>query len=191
MGIKGKVLKAMQNPASAVSYLLSFYKGYYYRCLYFMLGKKVTIGKNFKVRGRLKIRGPGKVTFGDNVNIDMLVTPYTQSEDAEIIIGNGVFLNGTRFSCVNKITIKDDCILGECRIIDCDFHGIHPDYRHIGMSSPICINENVWVTPDCTILKGVEIGSGATITPNSVVSTKVPSNCLFGGNPAVFIRKVK
>lgn len=184
------IIKSIKNPGAAWQYLRIRGKGYFYKFFYALSGKRVTIGKNFRVEGKLTIKGPGRVIFGDNVTIGMHVTPWTQSKNAIIQIGDRVYLNGTRFSCANKIEIKDDCIIAECRIRDNDSHGVHPQHRHITMSAPITINENVWVTPDCTILKGVEIGEGSTITANSVVTGKVPQNCLFGGNPAVLIKKI-
>jgi acetyltransferase-like isoleucine patch superfamily enzyme len=190
MDIVGNILKALNNPMAAWSYLTTRGMGMYYRCKYLLTGKNVKIGKNFRVEGKLIISGPGKVVFGDNVTIGMSVTPLTLAENAVITIGNNVYLNGTRFTCGNNITIKDNCIIAQCRIMDIDQHGVHPNYRHVIMTAPVTIQENVWVTVDCIILKGVEIGAGSTITPNSVISSNVPENCIFGGNPAAYVKKV-
>lgn len=184
------IIKSIKNPGAAWRYLRMRSKGLTYKFCYAVTGQRVTFGKNFRVEGKLTIKGPGRVVFGDNVTIGMHVTPWTQSENAIIQIGDRVYLNGTRFSCANKIEIKDDCIIAECRIRDNDSHGVHPRHRHITMSAPIIINENVWITPDCTILKGVVIGAGSTITTNSVVNSCVPQNCLWGGNPAVLVKMV-
>jgi acetyltransferase-like isoleucine patch superfamily enzyme len=188
--IVGKLMKAIKNPLQAIDIIFSYGKGYWYKTVYILLRKRVKIGKNFRVTGRLSIKGPGTVEIGDNVTIDMLVTPWTVNENAVLKIGNNVFLNGTRFGCANNIVIEDDCILAECRIMDTDFHGVHPNNRSTSISSPVYIRNNVWITVDCVILKGVDIGTGSTITPNSVIRTNVPPNSIFGGNPAVLLKHI-
>jgi acetyltransferase-like isoleucine patch superfamily enzyme len=190
-----KIKKGIFRPADAVGYCRQLLRGYYCKCKYKLLRKNVTIGKNFKVSGRLIIRGPGKVTIGNDVNIDGTgcpVTPWTYQKDAEIIIGNNVFLNGTRFGCQRKIEIGDDGILADCRILDTDFHSTDPTKRNDPLavkSAPIKIGKNVWVSLDCVILRGVTIGDNSTITAKSVVIGNVPENCIYGGNPAIFIKK--
>jgi acetyltransferase-like isoleucine patch superfamily enzyme len=188
--LKDKLSKALENPLQAVDYILSVGRGYYYKTKYKLLGRRVSIGKGFRVTGRLSIKGPGTVKIGDNVTISMLVTPWTHDKNAVLEIGNNVYMNGTRFGCANRIVIEDDCILASCQILDTDFHGIHPKYRQICMSSPVHIGKNVWVTINCIVLKGVDIGTGSTITPASVVTTNVPPNSLFGGNPAVLVKQI-
>lgn len=188
--IISKLVKAINNPFVAIDVVLQFSRGYYYKMLFKLLRKRVKIGKKFRVEGKLSIKGPGTVEVGDNVTIGMLVTPWTYDKDAVLKIGNNVYLNGTRFGCINNIVVEDDCILAECRITDTDCHGVHPNYREISMSAPIHIGKNVWVTVDCVILKGVDIGTGSTITPNSVITTNVPPNSVFGGNPAVLMKQI-
>jgi len=138
--------------------------------------------------GKLIIRGPGRVVIGDNVVIGMSVTPFTYAPEASIEIGDGVYLNGTRFGCKKRIRVGARSILAECRIVDWDFHSSHPDHRNDPeyiRGAPVTIEENVWITPDCVILKGTTIGRDSTIGPNSVVRDDIPPNSLAGGNPAV------
>jgi len=134
--------------------------------------------------------------MGDNVFVDgtsHTVTPWTSNKRAKIIIGNNVFLNGTRFSCNKQIEIGDDCIIADCRLLDTDFHSIIPDKRNDSgyiKSEPIKIGKNVWIAMDSVVLRGVEIGDNATVSAKSVVHNDVPKNTVYGGNPAVFIKKV-
>jgi len=186
-----QICKIIRDPLIAINIFMQYINGFYYKASCTILRKRVKIGKNFRVAGKLSIKGPGVVEIGDNVKVSMVVTPWTYSKDASIKIGNNVFLNGTRFGCASNIVVEDDCILADCRILDTDFHGIHPLNRHIPMTAPIYIRKNVWITPACFILKGIEIGTGSTITPNSVVTTNVPANCVFGGNPAVLRNNIK
>jgi len=144
--------------------------------------------------GRLVVRGPGRVIIGDSVQCSMRVTCFTHHPDAVIRIGNKVFLNGSRFGCQQSIAVGDGCILADCRIMDTDFHSTNPLRRNdpeLIKSAPIEIEENVWVTSNCFILKGVTLGRNSTISVNSVVFETIPPNSIAGGNPATVWRTRK
>jgi len=53
---------------------------------------------------------------------------------------------------------------------------------------PIIIRDNVWITSNCTILRGVEIGGNSIIAAGSVVTKSIPPNVIAGGNPCRPIR---
>jgi len=57
-------------------------------------------------------------------------------------------------------------------------------------SKPVLIGDNVWIGMNACILPGVEIGDNAIIGSGSVVTKKVPSNEVWVGNPARFVRKL-
>ncbi len=168
----------------------------HYKMRYKITNKNVKIGKGFRVKKRLSIKGPGQVVIGENVFVDgtsHTVTPWTYSKDSVILIGNNVFLNGTRFGSQQRIEIGDNCIIADCRILDTDFHSVLPHRRNDPMaikSEPIKVGNNVWIAMGSTILRGVTIGDGSTIGTNSVVSRDVPEYCVYAGNPAVFIKKI-
>ncbi len=152
---------------------------------------RIRVGRNLYLSGRIKARGPGTVIIGDRVNIGMLVTPYTHSRDAVIRIGDDVFLNGTRISCIESVEVGARCILADCRINDHDFHSVDPDHRNdpaFIRHKPVMIEENVWVTMSCIIQKGVRIGRDSTITAGSVVRSDIPARSVAGGNPAVVLK---
>ena len=184
-----KLEKALADPGKALRVVLSLGKGYWFKLWYQHILKKATFGKNFKVDGWLSIKGPGSVHFGDNVHLDMLVTPWTFAKNAFIHIGNGTYLNGTRFACASGIYIGKNCIMADCRIMDTDFHGVHPNYRDVSKTADIIIEDNVWITIQSVVLKGSYIGTGSTISPNSVVTGTVPRNVVAGGNPLQILRE--
>lgn len=192
-----KIQKGIRHPIQGFKAIQLLLKGYYYKIKYQILFKdRVHIGKNFKVKRRFSIRGPGRVTIGDNVFADgtmYTVTPWTAHGDAEIVIGNDVFLNGTRFGCRKRIEVGDNCILADCRILDTDYHSILPDRRNDPAavhSDPIKIGNNVWIAMGSVVLRGVTIGDNSTISAVSVVYKDVPEFTVFGGNPAAFIKDV-
>lgn len=160
-----------------------------------MLGKKVEWGKGIKICGRLDISGPGIVYIGDNVYINgeggRPVTPYTHHESAVIIIGNGTFLNNTRFACANEIIIGNSCIIGESNILDTDFHSVDPEARkrdEPGKIGKVLIGDNAWIGGAAIILKNTVIGCDSTVGAGSVVSGTFPDRSLIAGNPARLIR---
>lgn len=191
-----KLHKGLKQPAQAYSYLISVLKGLVCRTRYSLVGKRISIGKKFCVSGSLKIKGPGRVVIGKNVCVDGCghpVTLFTYSEDAVISIGSNSFVNGTRFGCQEKISIGDYAILGDARILDTDFHSIAPN-RHsadaIIKSTPVMIDENVWVGGAATILKGVHVGRDSVVGFAAVVTRDVPPGCVVAGNPACIVRNL-
>ena len=76
------------------------------------------------------------------------------------------------------------------------------NYRYDRLDVPIRLQEkvspkgiriagNVWIGAGCVILDGADIGPGCIITPNSVVSSRLPENSIAQGNPAkvIFTRR--
>lgn len=87
------------------------------------------------------------------------------------------------------VTIGNNVFIGDrVSILSYDGHPVKPEERHLpapkASSKPIVIGDNVWISGNCVILKGVTIGEGAVIANGSVVTTKVPPKTLAFGNPA-------
>lgn len=56
------------------------------------------------------------------------------------------------------------------------------------IEASVFIDDDVWVSANCTITKGVKIGRGAIIGANSVVTKDVAPYSIVGGVPAKFIK---
>jgi len=178
----------VKEPEPYIHYLECQIRTITFKLICKLFRKRIIWGKNLKIQGWLSVRGPGTVVIGDNVTIGMTVTPWTYSDHAIIRIGNNVFLNGARFACKKKIDIGDDCIIGECRVMDTNFHSTdinrhHPDANV--KTEAVEIADNVWIAPDCQILPGAKIGENSVIGINSVVTGEIPSNVMAAGHPAV------
>jgi len=189
----GRALKrAGENPGLALTVGLALLRGQYYRLWFRLRGQRVVIGSRFQVQGKLDIRGPGTVIFGDRCQVISSrlapTTPFTHAKDAVIRFGDEVLLTGTRLGCQGRIEVGNRTGLADCRIMDTDFH--RPEAREGrrydtgGRARPILIGENVWVGAGAMVLKGVKIGDNAVVGAGSVVVGNVPRDAVVFGNPA-------
>lgn len=167
--------------------------------------KRVTVGKNCKVSGRLFVHGKKNgIKIGDNVIIhsNPIVNPtsgfqhcYLRSEGkGKIVIGNNVGMSHVNITSFNSITIEDNVLIGSgVKIWDTDFHAIEYNDRCKNVnikSAPIFIKEGAFIGACSIILKGVTIGKHSVIGAGSVVTKNIPDNEIWGGNPARFIKKL-
>lgn len=81
------------------------------------------------------------------------------------------------------ITIEEDVIVGYNTTILC--HEYMADKYRVG---PVVIKRRATIGANCTILPGVIIGEGATVSAMSLVNRDVPPGELWGGVPARRIR---
>ncbi|MES2802058.1 MAG: acyltransferase [Bdellovibrionota bacterium] len=134
-----------------------------------------------------------QIYLGDDCILDSSPDLYTQSHQAVLKIGKNTFLNGTRFGTFQAITIGENCILADARLMDTDFHSVDKNRIYpeaIVKNAAINIESNVWISAASAILKGVTIGQDSVIAFGSVVVASVPPGKIFGGNPAKEIGNV-
>jgi acetyltransferase-like isoleucine patch superfamily enzyme len=81
------------------------------------------------------------------------------------------------------ITLGDNCILGYGATILCHEFLIK-EYR----TGPVEIGKDVLVGVNSTILAGVRIGEGATVSACSLVNSDIPKRAFVGGVPAKRIK---
>lgn len=185
--------KVARHPGTALRVAWQLFKGWRCRAICAVLGRRFECGRNLRIEGRLIIRGPGRVVFGDNVRIGMTVTPWTVNENAVIQVGSGTFLNGTRFSCADEISIGEDCILANASVLDTDFHSTHVNRQHPDAPvrvAPVRLGRNVWIAAQAGVLPGTEIGENSVAGFGAVLSGKYPPDSIIAGNPAQVIRPV-
>lgn len=63
-----------------------------------------------------------------------------------------------------------------------------PMLRQKNTEATVVIEDNVWIASNCTIGKGVQIGTGSIIAANSFVNKNIPPNSIAGGVPAKVIK---
>lgn len=109
-----------------------------------------------------------------------------------IKIGNNVTLNEWVYiSGFGGVTIGDNVRIGHRTSIVTSDHEYSdvatPIYKQGLVSSPVVIEEGVWIGCNVTILRGVRIGHGAIIAAGAVVIKDVLPLTVVGGIPARII----
>ena len=202
MTIGSALRRVIRNPVWAYTTGIAYVWGAYYKVKFKLLRRRVIIGKRFRVTGKLDIRGPGTVIFGDYCGVIStrysVTTPWTHAPEAVIRFGDHVMLSGTRLGCVGRIEVAEWAGLSDARIMDTDFHAIgskeneegHRLGTH-GRTKPVIIGRNVWLAANSMVLKGVTIGDNAVVGAGAVVASNVPENAIVFGNPARVIWRVR
>lgn len=149
--------------------------------------------KRFRSRADIGLR-VGKCSTLDGVH-------FATGPEGRIEIGDWCYLTNVVLLSDMHVRIGNYVRIGwNTTIADTDFHPIDPAMRvedAIACSpagkgrprppiacAPVVIEDDVWIGPQVTILKGVRIGAGAMIEPGSVVTRDVPAGARVIGNPA-------
>ena len=167
---------------------------------------KIKGAKGIDIRGNIMLINSGSVTMGKNVIINSSKykniiggdtrTSIVVRKSGNLTIGNNVKISNSAIYCTDKISIGENVMIGgSTKIWDTDFHPLNPQERNTNPnegfnSRPIIIEDNVFIGGFSIILKGVTIGKNSIIGASSVVSKNVPSNEIWGGNPAMFVKKI-
>ncbi len=131
---------------------------------YQLLGAK--IGKKTVICRRVDVLFPKGLNIGNNVAIGWFV-----DLDAR-----------------GKIEIGHDTNVSSHSILITGSHDID-DPKFTAEFKPIKIGHHCWIGTGAIILQGVTIGDGAVVAAGAVVTRDIPSNEVWGGVPAKFIRK--
>lgn len=66
-----------------------------------------------------------------------------------------------------------------------------PEFSSVRNFGRIKIGRNTAISTNCVILQNVEIGDNCILGANSVLSESMPSNTVYGGNPAKYICEIE
>ena len=167
---------------------------------YFLIPQFKRVGKNLDINKPWNIDVYGKnISLGENVHIRTSRNVITQicawnknDCDGIIEIGNNVLISpGVRIISAEEIIIDSNVMIASnVYISDSDWHGIYDRINTPGSSKKIHIKENAWIGEGSKISKGVRIGKNSIIGLGSVVTSNVPDNEIFGGNPAKKIGEI-
>ncbi len=143
------------------------------------VGSSISVGRKFKACSESRHNWLG---------VSQRVIIKTVGNNAKVVIGDDVGMSGCTISAATSITICSHVLIGSgCLITDTDSHPINPEERRAGLggaSSPVVIEDDVFIGARVIILKGVTIGHGSVIGAGAVVTKSVPANSIAAGNPA-------
>jgi acetyltransferase-like isoleucine patch superfamily enzyme len=131
---------------------------------------------------------------------------FNLGQRAKVTIGDHCRFEEAFLICEREIRIGSAVVMGwRVTVVDSDFHPIGPRERLADVVAcsplatgprpevacrPVVIDDDVWIGPNVTILKGVHVGKGAFIEPGAVVVRDVPPRARVLGNPAEVVGEV-
>ncbi|MCD6032055.1 MAG: transferase hexapeptide repeat containing protein [Thermomicrobiales bacterium] len=145
------------------------------------------------------------LTIGSNCTMDGV--HFALGHQARVTIGDWCYFTNAILLCEEELQIGNYVVIGwNATIADTDFHPIAPAERIADaiacsplaagrprppvVRRPVCVEDDVWIGPNATILKGVHIGAGAFIEAGALVVRDVPRRARVMGNPAQVIGAV-
>jgi acetyltransferase-like isoleucine patch superfamily enzyme len=174
------------------------------------LPRNVILGSNTLIRGDLAFKrfhshqNPALVV-GEHCTLDGV--HFALGDKARVQIGDYCCFSNAVLLCELELRIGNYVIISwNATIADTDFHPISPAQRIADAvacspasegrkrppiaATPVIIEDDVWIGPSATILKGVRIGAGSFIEPGALVTRDVPPRSRMAGNPAQIIGTV-
>ena len=170
----------------------------------------VRLGGNTLITGdlafkRFHSREPDALVLGANCTMDG--AHFDLGEKGRLTVGDFCYFTNAVLLCELEVRIGNYVVIGwNATIADTDFHPLAPAERiadavacsPLGKGRPrpeipklpVIIEDDVWIGPNATILKGVRIGRGAWIEAGSLVTRDVPPRARVLGNPAQIIGEV-
>jgi len=168
------------------------------------LPPNVVVGPGSTVVGdvsfkRFHARRQPAVRIGSGCRLDG--THFAVGEDGEVEIGDHCYFTNAILLVERQLRVGSCVMVGWNTVIaDTDFHPVGPAERIADAVAcsplgggrgrptvarlPVTIDDDVWIGPNVTVLKGVHIGAGAFVEPGSVVLADVPAGARVLGNPA-------
>ena len=131
------------------------------------------IGSQTRIRKGFHVMKVGNISIGRNCFINRY--NFFDNFGAKIIIGNDCSIGYN-----NKFITTSHIEKNKLKKEDQTFY-----------SKPITIGNNVWITSNCVILPGTEIGDNVILSAGSVASGKLENGWIFRGNPAEKVRKTE
>lgn len=153
--------------------------------------KRICFIKNVITRTNILI---GDYTYYDDPNgaerFEEHVTHHYEFLGDRLIIGKfcaiaqGIefIMNGANHR-MNSVTTYPFNIMGH------GWEKAAPTLQDLPLKGDTIVGNDVWIGQNVTILPGVQVGDGAIIAANAVVTRDVPAYHIAGGNPAKVIKK--
>jgi acetyltransferase-like isoleucine patch superfamily enzyme len=148
-------------------------------------GSRIRVGRNCDFRSAV---------WSNQVGLNRRCTVSTLSRSALIEIGEGCGFSSTAISAAQCVRLGKRVMCGaNVAIMDTDWHSLDAEQRQAGtagLSTPVLIEDDVWLGMNVTVLKGVTIGARTVVAAGSVVTRSLPADVIAAGQPARVVRAV-
>lgn len=186
------------QPFLIVPAALAWLRGWWYRIVFRLQGKRFSAGPRFRVYGPLRISGPGSVRFGSDVliisNAIKPVCIRTLLPNAQVTLADKAGLNGTSIQSAVLVEIGELANIADAYITDTPAHSLSRNRRSMSVSdvenAAVRIGRNVWISVQVVVLHGVTIGENSVVGACSLVRADVPANVFGAGNPFRVLRTI-
>ena len=140
-------------------------------------GTRITIEAGAFIDSFVKIKpagGSGDVVIGENTHVNSGTVIYTGNG---VTIGKGVLIsaNCTPAPVNHEYQSRNRSII---------------DQRFMDSKRGILIEDDVWIGPNATILKGVRVGTGAVVEAGALVTRDVAPRTRVAGNPSQVVARL-
>src|SRR6185369_16336317 len=132
---------------------------------------------------------------------------FALGRNARMRIGDYCYFTNAVLLCELEIIFGNYVVIGwNTTVADTDFHPIAPAERIADaiacsplahgcprpdiVRRPVIVEDDVWIGPNATILKGVRLGVGCFIEAGSLITHDVPARARVAGNPAQIVGEV-
>lgn len=159
------------------------------------IGKNVFIGKRACVKGKKYLTIRNNVRIGKDFEVSCFPEFGGEKYSCEIIFEENCYVgNRIKLLCNDKIVIHKNTLMASDILITTENHSMDiecgiPYGKQKLTHAPVEIGENCWIGEKVIILPGVKIGDWAVIAAGAVVNKSVPPYELWGGVPAVPLKR--
>jgi lipopolysaccharide O-acetyltransferase len=163
--------------------------------------RNLRIGKHPKLEGLAHMHLGENLSAGNGLWLHAITAFAGQTYSPSLTIGPNCNLSDhVHVACTHAVTIGEGVLCGSRVVISDHAHGLYsgrdqsppnqrPVERTLSSDRAVVIGRNVWIGDGCAILAGADIGDGAVIGANSVVTGPIPANTIAAGSPARPIRR--
>lgn len=162
-----------------------------------LLKTKILYPRSRLIRSGFRVRGIKNIDFGRNLTtgVGCRIDCFSDKSDTIIFFGENVQINDyVHIAGTEKIKIGNNVLIASRVFISDHNHGNYSGEYHSSplqppalrkiFSSPVIIENNVWIGEGVSILPNVKIGTGSIIGANSVVTKSIPDYVIAAGIPA-------
>ena len=137
----------------------------------------------------------GRLEIGRSHGVPAFSAAIRIGQDSSVIIGENVSTTSTVAMSATEgttITVGNDVMFASENQVRADDG--HPIFdvrsgKRVNVSRSIHIGDHVWLARHVVVLGGASIGDGTVIGYGSIVTRRIPNNCVAAGSPAAVVRR--